>query len=501
LAYCHYERLTALDCTFLDQEDGNAHMHIGAIALFDAAPLAREGGGIRFDAIFEHVAAALRKNDRFQQKLARIPGVNQPVWVDDAKFNLHYHVHHACLPAPGDERVLKRLVGRIMSEELDRGKPLWELWFIEGVEGDRFAVMSKIHHSLSAGLSGDDLFSVILAAKPKAASESVGKWLPRPAPSGGRLLVDDLKRRARLPFSLASIGSRAVADAGKTAAAVRDAFSGIGEVLRTNLFPASETPFNQPLGPHRRFDWIRSDLEEVKMVRRRLGGTVNDVVLCAVAGGVRRFMTGRGLQVSDLDFRVLVPKNVQTEGREGRLESRIAMQLTRLPIEETNPRRRLDRIVETTHEQKSATRTHGSEVLTEIADWTHSGFLAQVAHFGLQTRIANFVVTNVSGPTEPLYLLRARVREVFPIVSLAANQGLGIALFSYAGGLYWGLNADWDLLPDLHDFVEAVEAEFDQLRRLAAEKPVVRKAAKASPRRRKSVAATGATAPPPQGPR
>jgi len=491
LAYCHYERLTALDCTFLDQEDGNAHMHIGAIALFDAGPLAREGGGIRFDSILEHVAAALRKNDRFLQKLARTPGLNQPVWVDDDKFNLRYHVRHTCLPAPGDERVLKRLAGRIMSEELDRGKPLWELWFVEGVEGDRFAIISKVHHSLSAGPTGDDLFSAILDTDSAASSEAAGKWLPRPAPSGSRLVVDDLKRRARLPFSLLSISTRAIADAGKTAASVRDAFTGIGEVLRTSVFPASETPFNQPLGPHRRFDWIRSDLDEVKTVRRKLGGTVNDVVLCVVAGAVRRFMAARGLQVSGLDFRVVVPMSLKSAGARGRVESRIAMQLTPLPIDEANPRRRLDRIVETTHEQKTATRTRGSEILTEIADWAHSGFVAQLAHFGVRTRIANFVVTNVSGPTEALYLLGARMREVFPIVSLAENQGLGIALFSYAGGLYWGLNADRDLMPDLYEFVAALETEFEQLRTLAEGKRRAKPAAKARVTRRKPVAVAG----------
>lgn len=469
MTYCHYDRLTALDSAFLDLEDGNAHMHIGAIALFEEGPLARKGGGIDFERILDSIAGALESRDRFQQKLARIPAFGDPVWVDDASFNLRYHVRHTCLPAPGDERLLKRMAGRIMSEKLDREKPLWELWFVEGVEKNRFAVISKIHHSLADGISGVDLLSAILRIDPGQPPGRTGHWIPRPIPSRSRLIWDEVNRRARLPLALMRLGARAIGDVGNTVAAVRHAITGLGEVVETSLSPASESPFNQPLCPHRRFDWIRFDLEETKEIGRRLGGTLNDVVLCIVAGAVSRFMAGRGLRVDDMDFRVLVPVSVRGEEEKETLGNRVSMLLVSLPIAETNPRKRLKQIVETTRALKASDRSHDGEVLAEIADWAFSGFMARLARFGLRSRIANFVVTNVPGPPEPVYLLGARMLEAYPVVPLAPNQGLGVALLSYAGSLNWGLNADWDLLPDLHELVEAVNAEHEALRTLARE--------------------------------
>lgn len=467
MTYCHYDRLTALDSAFLDLEDGNAHMHIGAVALFETGPLARDSGGIDFERILASIAGALETRDRFQQKLARVPAFGDPVWIDDVNFNLRYHVRHACLPAPGDERLLKRMAGRIMSEELDRGKPLWELWFVEGVEKNRFAVISKIHHSVADGISGVDLLSAILRSDPDQLSAPAGDRIPRPVPTGRRLLWDEVSRRARLPFALLRLGARAIGEVENTVAVVRHAISGLGEVVGTSLSPASESPFNQPLGPHRRFDWIRFDLEETKEMGRKLGGTVNDVVLSIVAGAVRRFMAGRGLPLDDMEFRVLVPVSIRGHEEKQSPGNRVSMLLVPLPVAEPNPRKRLEQIVETTQELKASHRSLDGEVLAEIADWTSSGFMARLARFGLRSRIANFVVTNVPGPPEPVYLLGARMLESYPVVPLAPNQALGVALLSYAENLYWGLNADWDLLPDLHEFVEAVHAEHEELRVLA----------------------------------
>jgi WS/DGAT/MGAT family acyltransferase len=468
MSYSHYDRFSSMDATFLDLEDGNAHMHIGSIGIFDAGPLTAEGGGLDFDRIFEFAGAALQKNVRFQQKIAEVPVLKQPVWVDDDKFNLRYHVRHTCLPAPGSERLLKRLVGRIMSEELDRGKPLWELWFVEGVEEDRFAVVSKIHRSLADDVSGIDLLSAFLDPDPDHRAKPTGAWMPRPAPSSRRLFLDELTRRASIPLSLLRAGARAVSVPRRTLSTLRDAAIGLGQAAKASLVPASETPFNSPLGPHRRFDWARVEIGEMREVEKRFGGTFDDVVLAVAAGAVRRLFIGRGLRVDDLDFRALVPVSLRRDGERGALGDRASTLLAPLPLDEPDPGRRLQRVVETLREFEESKQREGGEMIAEIADQTFNGLMVQFARFGLRNRAANLVIANVPGPPKPVYLLGARMREIYPVVSLGNDQTLGVALISYAGGLYWGFNSDWDVLPDLHDLVEAVHSEFEELRRVIA---------------------------------
>jgi diacylglycerol O-acyltransferase len=469
MTYSHYDRLSSMDAAFLDLEDGNAHMHIGSIGIFDAAPLTVESGGFEFDRIIEFAGAALQKNVRFQQKIAHVPALKQPVWIDDDKFNLRYHVRHTCLPTPGSERLLKRLAGRIMSEELDRGKPLWELWFVEGVEGNRFAVISKVHRSLADEISGIDSLSAFLDRNPDHRAKPTGAWMPRPAPGGGLLFFDELTRRANIPISLLRAGARAISVPRKTLSTLRDAAVGLGQAAKAGLVPASETPFNSPLGPHRRFDWTRSEIGDVRKVNRRFGGTLNDVVLAVIAGAVRRFFIGRGLRVDDLDFRALVPVSLRRDEGRGALGDRVSTLLAPLPLDEPDPRRRLERVIETLRELEESKQRHGGEMVAEIADRTFNGLMVEFARFGLHNRAANLVVTNVPGPPKPVYLLGARMLEVYPVASLGSDQTFGVALISYAGGLYWGFNSDWDVLPDLHDFVEAVHSEFEELRAAVAE--------------------------------
>ena len=478
MPYSHYDRLSAMDSAFLDLEDGNVHMHIGSIGIFDAEPLQNEDGGMDFDRVIELVAAAVRKNVRFQQRISYVPALKQPVWVDDEKFNLRYHVRHTSLPAPGSERLLKRLTGRIMSEELDRGKALWEMWFVEGVEGNRFAIISKIHHSVVDGISAVDLLSAIVDRDPGGRPKPPGAWIPRPAPSGVRLLADDLMRRAEVPLSLVRGGVSALSSPGKTIGAVRDAALGLGQAAKAGLVPASETPFNEPLGPHRRCDWTRFELEDLKQVRKRSGGALNDVVLAIVSGAIRRFFINRGFRVEGLDFRALVPVNLR--GAEvGTFSSRVSTLLAPLPLDEADPLLRLRKVVEAMRELKQSKQRKGGDLVAEVADWTFTGLMLAFARFGLNNRAANMVVTNVPGPRRTVHLLGARMREVYPMVPLGPNQTLGVALFSYDGGLYWGFNSDWDVLPDLHDFIEAVEQEFEEICEAAGEASTSPKAAEA----------------------
>src|SRR5262249_6783598 len=297
MTYTHYDRLTALDASFLAIEDHNAHMHVGSIGLFDAAPLRGPHGGLYLDRFLAMSDGALGRHPRFRQKRARAPLRGDPVWVDDDRFNLQYHVRHTALPPPGDERQLKRLTGRIMSQQLDRGKPLWELWYVEGLHDDRFAVISKMHHCMVDGISGVDLMSSMMHPDKNATLATPPRWVPRPAPTGRRLAADEVLRLASLPIDVARGARALLARPSRSLASARDALEGLGEALWAAFAPASPTPLNCDIGPHRRFDWTKLDLDVVKGIKNRHGATLNDVVVAVVAGALRRFLRRRGEQV------------------------------------------------------------------------------------------------------------------------------------------------------------------------------------------------------------
>lgn len=471
MSYTHYDRLTALDASFLAIEDHNVHMHVGSIGLFDAGPLQGPHGGLDMERIWGMSDSALGRHPRFRQKLAYVPVLGDPVWVDDDRFNLHYHVRHTALPPPGDERQLKRLAGRIMSQQLDRGKPLWELWYVEGLTGDRFAVITKIHHCMVDGVSGADLMAAMMGPDPNAAMVPAARWLPRPAPAPARLLADELMRRASLPLDIVRGGQALLTRPRRSLAAAREAIESVGAALSATTMPASSTPLNSDIGPHRRFDWMKLDLDVVKGIKHRHGGTVNDVVLAIVAGAMRRFLRRRGEQVDDLLFRAMVPVSVRDAAEHGRLGNRVSFLMAPLPLAERDPVRRLRQVTETMQALKHSKQRRGGELIEEVSDRLSTGLFAQVARLGARTQPYNIVVTNVPGPQVPVYLLGAPLREVYPLVPLFSNQALGIALFSYDGGLYWGFNADWDAVPDLHDVVGFIAAECHALREAAASAP------------------------------
>lgn len=473
MSYYHYDRLTALDAGFLSIEDHNTHMHVGSVGVFDVGPLQRPHGGLDMERVWAASDGILARHPRFRQKLISVPLFGNPVWVDDERFNLSYHVRHTALPPPGDERQLKRLTGRIMSQQLDRGKPLWELWYVEGLTGDRFAVISKMHHSMVDGISGVDLMGSLMGPDQKAPVATAPRWVPRPAPTPGRLLVDEMIRLASLPVAVARGGGALAKAPRRTLAAARDSLEGIGEALWAGMAPASPTPLNCDIGPHRRFDWAKLDLDVAKGIKKRHGATLNDVVLAVVAGASRRFLRHRGEQVDDLTFRAMVPVNIRAAAEHGRLGNRVSYIVAPLPLGERDPGRRLHQVVETMQALKQSKQRRGVEMLEEVSDRFFSGLFTQIVRLGARTLPYNIVVTNVPGPQFPVYLLGAPLREVYPLVPLFTNQALGIALFSYNGGLFWGFNADWDAMPDLHDLVGAVEAECAALSQMAASTPSV----------------------------
>ena len=461
-----YDRLTALDRVFLDIEGPSTHMHVAGVFLFEGAPFRRPEGGIDIDRVRRYVVSRLHLIPRYRQRIARVPVENHPVWIDDERFNVEYHVRHACLPPPGDDQQLKRLCGRIISQQLDRGKPLWEMWIVEGLEHDRVALVSKVHHCMVDGVSGVDLLQVLLSPTPDKEFDPSPAWYPNAAPSAGRLLRDAILRRVEMPLAALRAVGGALREPELTLERVRDTASGFLAGVRSALTQAADTPINQPIGPHRRFDWIGFDIDEVRRVKRVLGGTVNDVVLATVSGAMGRFLAQRGVpphHLAEMDFRAFCPVSVRTAAERGTLGNRVSALIARLPIAERSPGKRFSRVVEVMGDLKRSRQALSGSVLTSVSEWTAPTLFSAAARLANGYRAANVVVTNVPGPRVPLYLLGARMTESYPIVPLMANQCLGIALFSYGGGLYWGFNADWDALPDLHAFVVAIDASFREL--------------------------------------
>jgi WS/DGAT/MGAT family acyltransferase len=478
MAYTYSDKLSALDASFLELESANAHMHVGAVALFDAGPLRGADGAVDIDRIRRMVQVGLRRVPRYQQRLEWIPVFGYPVWIDDERFNVNYHLRHVALPPPGSERQLKRLAGRIMSQQLDRGKPLWELWVIEGVEGDRVALISKTHHCMIDGIASVELTGALMSVQAEMEAEVAEppRRIPRPAPSPAQLLAQELLRRALEPFELLDAARDAVSHPLDSLRAFGRAAGGVVEAVRSGLQPSSPTPLNTEIGPHRRFDWLEMDLAAIKRIKQQLGGTVNDVVLAIVAGALGRFLKGRGLRPDRLDFRAMIPVNVRSEAQRDDLGNQVAMMVTKLPLAERDPARRLHRVSQLMRELKESTQAEGVRTLELLSDWTFTSVFIGFARLASAARPYNVVVTNVPGPQIPTYFLGAQMRSAYPVVPLFENQALGIALFSYDGTLYWGLNADWDALPDLHDIVGGLEKEFKSLHAAAAAAPAQIKA-------------------------
>jgi WS/DGAT/MGAT family acyltransferase len=463
MAYSHHERLSALDSSFLDLEDHNTHMHIGAVAIFDAAPVSN-GGGVDIDRIRHLVEVDIHRVPRYRQRLAQTPVSRAPVWVDDQRFNLAYHIRHTRLPHPGDERQLKRLAGRIMSQQLDRGKPLWEMWVVEGLEGNRFAVITKVHHCMIDGVGSVELAGSLMRPTPRdeRVDRPAPRWIPRPEPSPRELFLGELRRRSQEP--LAALGSlrQAMAHPRAAAESASEALGGLREALGAGLRSASPTPLNVEIGPHRRFDWFEMDLAAVKAIKGRFGGTVNDVVLAVLSGALGRFLRQRGLDVTELDVRAMLPVNVRNASDHD-MGNHVASLVVRLPLAERDPARRLELVTAETQARKHSRQAAGMKLIEEIGDRTFPWLFTEFARLAARARPFNLIVTNVPGPQFPVYVLGAPMRACFPLVPLFQNQALGVALFSYDGRIYWGFNADWDALPDLHDLVEGVGREFAHL--------------------------------------
>ena len=464
-----YTRLTELDHSFLIYEGPNSPMHVGAVQIFEGAPLRGEGGPIDLDRILEYVASRLHLLPRYRQRVVDAPLDGHPIWVDDARFNLRYHVRHTRLPRPGDERLLKRTCARILEQRLDLHKPLWELWVVEGLDDGRVALISKIHHCMVDGVSGVDLMGVLLTPEPTEKIDPPPVWIPRRPPTALEYALQEGLGRLGAPLRAARALGR-LATEGAARGELSERLRAASRVVAGGLAAHPPTPLNLPIGPHRRFDWLRMDLAELSRIRSKLGGTLNDLVLAMVAGGIRHFFKYTRLTDPDaLSFRVMAPVSVREAGEKGRLGNRVAAWFLPLPIGTSDPLERLLAVRKETERLKRRHEALGAETLTQVVEWLGSTPISLGARLLETDPPYHMVVTNVPGPRVPLHLLGSRMIEAHPMVPLFGAQTVGIALFSYGGTLSWGFNADWDLVPDLHELVRAVQHSYEQLRRRADE--------------------------------
>jgi diacylglycerol O-acyltransferase len=475
----HGHRLSALDASFLHLEKAGARLHVASVTVFD-------GPTPPYDDVLAHVEARLHLAPRFRQRLADVPlAQGRPVWIDDPHFNLRYHLRHAGLPAPGSEEQLKNLAGRVFAQRLDRTKPLWELLLVDGVRGDRFALIAKSHHALVDGISAVDLTTVLFDTEPDAPppARPPRAWTARPLPSSAQLLSDALVERATHPRELARSARALVRAPREVARSARDGLESMGALAFAGLDPAPPTPLNVATGPHRRYTWVDAQLAELQGIKDSLGGTVNDAVLAVVAGALGRFLRHRGVDTRDLVLKALVPISVRAEADQGALGNEVAPLWVPLPVGIEDPVAQFAAIRDAVAADHEAAQAIGARTLTELAGFASPTIMSQAARLQQRQRSFNIVVTNVPGPQVPLYLLGHRLRALYPVMPLAARQALGIAVTSYDGTLGFGLLADYDAVPDIEFVAGALRESIDAL---AAGASVPRRAAKG--RRR---AATG----------
>ena len=459
MAQAHGDRLSPVDASFLVQEDANSHMHVGAVTIFGGPPP-------RYEDFVNHIRSRLHLVPRYRQRLTFPPlESGRPLWVDDQSFNLEYHVRHTALPSPGSEEQLRALAARIFSQQLDRSKPLWEMWLVQGLDGDRFALIAKTHHALVDGVAGVDLSTVIFDLQPTPAEipHEDQAWRPRREPSPVELAARGVRALVKTPLELTAKAVSVATRPTETVETVKESVEGIGELAWAMLNPAPDSPLNVPIGPHRRLVFVRNDLAQLKEIKNTFGGTVNDVVLTVVAGGLRKWLRSRGVRTEGLELRALVPVSIRAEHEHGALGNRIAVMRGPLPVYIEDPVARLRVVKQAMDGLKESKQAVGAEVLTGLQEFAPPTILAQASRLNFSTRLFNLIVTNVPGPQFPLYVLGRELVDLFPVAFLPKDHALAVAVMSYNGGMAFGLLADYDAVPDLDDLGEMFEASLEEL--------------------------------------
>jgi diacylglycerol O-acyltransferase len=456
--------MSPMDASFLHLEGPVNPMHIGGVSIF-------EGPAPPFAELEGMVEGKLDLVPRYRQKVRFIPlGLGRPVWVDDPHFNLSYHLRHSALPPPGSDDQLRRTAARIFAQRLDRTKPLWEIWMLEGLDKSRWALLSKVHHCMVDGVSATDLMAVMFGGEDSGAG--IDAWLPAPEPSGAELVVRTLTRRTFNPSEQLRTLRAATRAPRASLSQARDLLRGMTSAVRV-VRPGGGSSLTGPVGPHRTWSWGHVRLSDVKSVRGTLGGTVNDVVLTIVSGGLRDLLEARGESVANRTIRTLVPVSVRRPGERGSYNNRVSAMLAELPVGVADPAARLDAVRAQMDGLKQSKQAVAGDVLTSLSGFAPPMLLALGARlgarsssFGLETGI-----TNVPGPQQPLQTLGRRLLESFPYVPLIGQARISIAIFSYDGGLYLGVTGDYDSSSDIDILTAGAERSMAELLTLAGPPP------------------------------
>ena len=451
MAQAHLDRLTSIDAGFLHQEDGGAHMHIGGLGVFAGPPPTGEQ-------FREHIAARLHLVPRYRQKLVQMPfGTGRPVWVEDPDFRVGYHVRHTALPSPGSEQQLLTLTSRVLSQRLDRTKPLWEMWLVEGLADGRFAIVAKTHHAMIDGVGGVDLLTALFDLTPEGTALQPDDWNPSPVPGAVDLLTQGAKGAAR---NLLQLGSKAAELTLHPKRAVREGgelLAALGAAAAPLVSGAPPSLLNRRPGPHRRVEVVRTRLEDYKLVKASFGATINDVVLTAVAGALGRFLAARGEEVDGVRLKACVPVSVRTSDKAGAAGNEITIMTAPLPVGITDPAARLSLVHASMEHLKTSRQAEGAKVMTSIENALPPAVLARASRLGFSSRMYNLLVTNVPGPQVPIYMLGRQLEELAPLAFLAPEHTLAIAIVSYNGAVTYGLLGDADALPDLGELAQHLQ--------------------------------------------
>jgi WS/DGAT/MGAT family acyltransferase len=449
----HGQRLASVDAAFLEMEQPGLPMHVGGLFVFDAPPDLEEGRASEFARFLELVRSRLHLVPRYRQKLITPPlGLGNPVWVDDPEFDLSYHVRHAALPAPGSTGQLTEYAARILSRQLDRARPLWELYVIEGLEHGRFAILAKSHHAMIDGLAGMDIATVMLDLAPDGSDQlpPPRAWSPRATPSTRDLAREAVRDLATSPTALLETGRRAAETPAKSATRAIEVGHGVLSMARVNLArPAPRSLLNQRPGKHRRLAIQRIALDDVKVVKDAFATTVNDVVLAAVADATGRYLRHRGERTDRLWLRAMVPVSTRTASDAHALGNRVVSVFVDLPMAEMDPVERLRICHDAMAEVKSSHHAVGAGFLVGMTQFAPPTLHAMASRAAARSRLFNFLVTNVPGPQAPIYCLGARLLGAFPFTPLAATQAYAVGVTSIDGWLNVGVTADYRTLPDI----------------------------------------------------
>ena len=448
--------MSPMDASFLHIEGPMNPMHVGGVSIF-------EGPAPPFEQLSAMVAGKLDLVPRYRQKVRFVPlGLGRPVWVDDPHFNLSYHVRHSALPAPGSEEQLRRTAARIFAQHLDRNKPLWEIWMIEGLSKNRWVLLSKVHHCMVDGVAATDLMSVMFEDETTPATAT--RWEPAPEPNGLELVLRTLTRRTVSPAEQLRSVRAALRAPRASLAQVTDLLGGMRSAARV-MRPVGSSSLTGPVGPHRAWSCAHLRLSDVKALRSTLGGTVNDIVLSVVSGGLRDLLDSRGEHTAERTIPALVPVSVRRPGERGVYNNRVSAMVADLPVGIADPVARLAAVRAQMDGLKESKQAVAGDVLTSLSGFAPPLLLALGARLaarspslGVQTG-----VTNVPGPQQPLRTLGRRLLESFPFVPLIGQVRISIAIFSYDGGLYFGVTSDYDSSNDIDVLTRGIESSMSEL--------------------------------------